>query len=243
MLVNARQIHKPGFSPRECQDALAFDKPRRRFAIADGVSDGAYPGQWARIVANRCLTLPRLEPAELAAALPSWQEAWVQSLPYGDMPWYVQAKLRETGAFSTLALLELESYRRNRRLWRVFAIGDSCVFHIRRNRLIGAHPLTQQGQFSNRVVAIGSTSGLEFNRQVLRQAYAYTGTWLPGDTFLLMTDALAAYLLSACHMGASIPEELPLRASLREWAGWVRAMQDDGHIANDDATMLEVRTK
>jgi hypothetical protein len=156
MLVIVRQVQKPGLSPEECQDAVAVDRSRRRFAVADGVSDGVYPGQWARIVANGCLALPRLGPAELSAVLPSWQNAWMQSLPDGHIPWYVQAKLKATGAFSTLASLEIEPYRENRRLWRVFTIGDSCVFQIRKGRLIKAHPFTRENQFSNRVLALPS---------------------------------------------------------------------------------------
>jgi hypothetical protein len=174
MLVIVRQVQKPGLSPEECQDAVAVDRSRRRFAVADGVSDGVYPGQWARIVANGCLALPRLGPAELSAVLPSWQNAWMQSLPDGHIPWYVQAKLKATGAFSTLASLEIEPYRENRRLWRVFTIGDSCVFQIRKGRLIKAHPFTRENQFSNRVTAISAQPGLGCNIQALTHSYVRT---------------------------------------------------------------------
>ena len=62
-----------------------------------------------------------------------------------------------------------------------------------------------------------------------------------GDGFLLMTDALAAYVLRAVvDDGDSIETALPFRrpAGFREW---IAARRDDRSLRNDDVSLLRVR--
>jgi hypothetical protein len=199
-----------------------------RFAVADGASESSFAGAWARLLVETFVRGPVRWPAWLTPL----QERWAATVVTAPLPWYAEAKFEE-GAFATLLGVVVEPRRRR---WRAWAIGDSCLFHLRRNRLLRAFPLIHSGEFGNAPRLVGSRS-----RPPLWDRAR--GSWRAGDRLLLMTDALAQWFLRRVEAGRR-----PWRAVERlqrdeDFAQWLGKLSDHGELRNDDVTLLTVRSQ
>jgi hypothetical protein len=77
-------------------------------------------------------------------------------------------------------------------------VGDSCLFHTRKGQLLKCFPLERSEEFNNTPTLISSiNSNNEGLQESQREA---SGDWEVGDTFYLMTDALACWFLQVCEM-------------------------------------------
>jgi hypothetical protein len=117
--------------------------------------------------------------------------------------------------------------------WRAWAVGDSCVFHVRRNRLLQAFPRIHSGEFDNAPRLVGSRRCPPHRERAL-------GSWRAGDRLLLMTDALAQWFLRRVEAGRR-----PWRAVERlegdaDFVHWIEKLRDSGALRNDDVTLLAV---
>ena len=90
---------KRGSGPEEYEDACAGNLARGRFAMADGATESAYAGIWARLLVEEFVSSTTEEDgwhAWLAAVQARW-EAAVGEKP---LPWYAEIKWQQ-GAFAT----------------------------------------------------------------------------------------------------------------------------------------------
>ncbi|MFO8100483.1 MAG: protein phosphatase 2C domain-containing protein [Salinibacter sp.] len=193
-----------------------------RAAIADGATEAVFSRLWATLLAQG-LVERAATPEALTAALPAWQARWRDAVhaEAQSAPWYVQEKVRE-GAFATLLGLEL---KRNGE-WRAVTVGDGALFQLRDGTVQRAWPTTDPDAFTNRPALLPSRPG-----RPVPSPEAATGPWVPGDAFLLATDAVAAWLLRTD----------PVRA--RAWTAdafhdAVQAAHAEGTLRPDDATLL-----
>jgi hypothetical protein len=150
------------------------------------------------------------------------------------LAWYAQEQARR-GAFAALAGLTLLDDAS----WSALAVGDCCVFHVRGDVLVAAFPLSDTRAFDNRPLLLGSrpesNAGLRGSGAIRRMH----GTWRPGDTFLLMSDALAAALLRRVEQYACSPlASLSFERSPAAFRRWVRNMRAEQHMRNDDVSLL-----
>ncbi|MBI2804651.1 MAG: protein phosphatase 2C domain-containing protein [Planctomycetes bacterium] len=253
-------LPKRGNTREEYEDAAAGNTEIGRFAIADGASESSYAGTWARILVEGSISAPTLELEPWIAAL---RDRWLTELGKGPFPWYSETKIAE-GAFATLLGLNLEKKRRCCRefvVWDAIAVGDGCVFQVRRERLIRSFPLVSFEEFDN-------SPGLVCSRPV-RPAFANglertTKNRLckPGDVLLLMTDALAMWFLQRESEGKNPWEELkPLlkwpekKAAFTTWnepregpahlritafEAWIEERRLRQELRNDDVTLLAI---
>jgi hypothetical protein len=93
--------------------------------------------------------------------------------------------------------------------------------------------------FNNRPKLLSSNP--DRNQEIDEFVRVTCGLWLSGDAFLLMTDALAAYVLRrVVDADETIDAALPFRrpAGFRRW---VEARRDDRSLHNDDVSLLRVR--
>jgi hypothetical protein len=220
----------------ECEDAFAIAVERGRFAIADGASESAASGLWARLLVDEFVR------AGEQIHWPEWiiplQQRWAEAVrlpPDADpLPWYLEDRYNQ-GAFATFLGLTVEEGR-----WQALAVGDSCLFQVRDNELLLAFPLTHSSQFGNSPWLVGSrTNTLEV--PLLRAAHRL-GEWQPGDRLLLMTDALARWFLTATEAGQRpwlMFEEL-LADSSDRFADEVEKLRTDRQLRNDDTTLVAV---
>jgi hypothetical protein len=188
-------------------------------AVGDGATEASFSALWARLLVQDygegLLTAETLSDRLLVL-----RERWLDEVSKEPLPWYAEEKLR-SGAFSSFLGLTIEhdpETRRDGGHWTALAIGDSCLFHVRSDKLLLVYPLDRTAQFDNRPVLVPSVSGWD---ESLRDAIRVEkGSWREGDVFYLMTDALACWFLRRLELRDGDP------------FGFVNGMHDDASYEN-----------
>ena len=214
-----------------------------RVAIADGTSTTSYSGMWARQLVLSFVSR-RLQLTIGSEALRPLQDRWLLKararLGGRSLPWYVETKLKE-GAASTLLALELQADESHTDscVWRALAVGDSCLVHLRQDTVLESFPLTRAEDFTNHPPLI-STRGHKLDRMDIRRA---DGEAIAGDSFYLMTDALAKWFFKEAECGEKpweilqgfddYPEELA-------FAEWVDGLRGSEIMDDDDVTVVRL---
>jgi hypothetical protein len=256
----AFRLPRQGYGLEECQDALAGDAERGRFAIADGAAESPYSALWAQLLVEEFVRQSECLPP-WTSWLPSLQERWsaaIRHLPaavhhpplaladnglrIGDdgpgVPWYLEPGLVQ-GAFATFLGLVIEGTS-----WFALAVGDSCLFQVRQGELIRAFPVMRAADFSNAPWLIGSrTSPVEVpHKYGLQQK----GDCQPRDHLWMMTDALAQWFLVQAESGGKPWLALePLVHATEDdaqqaFAVWIEGLRAARQLRNDDVTLLAV---
>lgn len=228
------RVPRRDFSLEECQDAYAADPARGRFAVADGASESAESGPWARLLVDSWVS-------NEAPAWPDWigplRRTWAERADVPDtdaLPWFLESRYRE-GAFSTFLGLWLEEAR-----WKAVAVGDSCLFHVRDSALIASYPLERSSQFDSTPWLIGSRPPP--GDPALREAHHFAGSWRPRDRLFLMTDALSCWFLTSAENGEEpwLALEGLLRQDAEAFATWIARLRAGRVLKNDDTTLVAV---
>jgi hypothetical protein len=250
--INSFWIQKDGNSPSEYEDAYWPDVVGElaggelRFAVTDGASESFLSGQWARILARSyCLadTAPVRHRDVVDRASRRWKR-WKHWYLTGrersrrPIQWYEEPGL-EAGAFSSLVGLSLFPRFRNRPgRWRALAVGDSCMFQMRGEKLLKCFPLVHSADFTNSPALVASNP--RYRTAAVRTA---SGSWRAGDRFYLMTDALASWFIRESEQGKCPWSTLRgFRTSDRpgDFSAWVQDLRRDRDIRNDDVTFLRI---
>src|SRR5262245_52511752 len=96
------RLPRKGHPGDECQDAAAGDAERGRFAVADGATESAHAGLWARLLVETFVAARN--GADGMPWLGEAQQRWavITRRRPGDPepPWYLETGLRQ-GAFAT----------------------------------------------------------------------------------------------------------------------------------------------
>ena len=223
-------VPKPGNRPDENEDAVAADPTRLRFALADGATEGWQSAGWAARVAG-CFVRRPPAPADF----PGWVTAvrkWSAPPVPDDAPWYSSVK-REQGSFATLIGLELRKPATGLGLtWKAVAVGDSCLFLLRGERVVTTFPLSTVEEFGTRPALIPSAA------TACPEPEWLAGWVNPGDRLVLASDAVARHLI-----GLTAAEWKTIRPALE--AGTPDALLEyltaRQTLLNDDATAVVVR--
>ena len=245
-------LPKAGNSPEEYEDASRVVYPQRmgasgrrtaRAAISDGASESAFAREWANVLAEAFASRPPdvcgLTEDTMSDWLASAQEEWRAGVPWDRIPWHGEAKAR-AGAFATLLGLTVAARSgSSRRLsWRAVAVGDSCLFVVRDDRLLLSFPLEDAAQFDNSPALVCSNPD---NAGDLWENVQRTGgECVAGDSFILASDALACWFLGRKAEGEK-PWETLLALDASGWPAWVDEQRREGSMQNDDTTAVIVR--
>lgn len=229
-------LPKVGNRPEENEDATAAATDGLRFAIADGATEGWESGTWASHLSQAFLHNPPT-PATFASFLTEVRRTWVPRATAGPLPWYAAVKEQE-GSYAALAGLELlPSSQSAGWSWRAVAVGDSCLLHIRDQELIASFPYTSVASFGNRPQLVPSSSAA-----TCPEPEWLAGRAVPGDLFLIATDAVAARLLnpdSLIFALVAVQESLQTR-ELAPLLDWLREVQT---TKNDDVSLIGVQLR
>jgi hypothetical protein len=231
LTCKAFRLPKAGNTMNECEDACAGDADGRRFAVADGASESGFAAAWARLLVEGYVK----NPGAWSAWLPEARRMWQANAEEDDLPWYAEAKLQE-GAFATLLGLAFDE---DLGAWQAEAVGDTCLFQVRGDRLRRTFPVRHSADFSNRPVLLGSRR-LD-GQQGRTNRGRCRGDWRPGDFLLLMTDALAQWFLQETEGGRSAWRELLALKSQEHFADWIDRRRQTRELRNDDVTLLCIR--
>ena len=81
------------------------------------------------------------------------------------------------------------------------------------------------------------------NKQLSTHLGVESSTWLTGDSFYLMTDAVAAWFARRTIELAKpwgVLRDLPTETDGASFRGWVEDSRADGSMRNDDATLIRI---
>jgi len=246
-------LPKAGSSREEYEDASSHEKTqgelerkKPRFAVADGATESSFSGLWAKLLVDSNSHGP-LTLVNLRRRVEILAKRWFDEVSVKPLPWYAERKVRQ-GAFSTFLGLSLKAGDVDGTAggqWTALAVGDSCLFQVRGAELITIFPIEHADQFGYHPLLLSSIPGR--NRAIWKQAnrLEQTGEWLPGDTFLLMTDALAHWFLKEIERGSHpwpMLKEIVGQSQLLmgRFDEWVSEMRTSEAMHNDDMTLLVV---
>lgn len=223
---------KHGHGDHEYEDAVAANPHLGRFAIADGASESAFSGDWAR-----CLVRSYVEHRHDALVENDWfaqaRREFGNIVAGRPLPWYLEEQLRE-GAHAAFLGFSLTPRADHMWDWHAVAVGDCCFFHLRGSRLTLSFPLTSSGDFNQLPKLIDSRwDSLPVQRQTWGRACT-------GDVFLLMTDALAKWSLERDESRTPIWSDLLRSDAL---PGLVQSASAAGQLRNDDVTLLLIELR
>jgi hypothetical protein len=231
-------------------------------AVSDGATESLLARRWAAMLTDEFVVASRavgdaLAFAETACALsarwPSAVESYVAQRESAARPirWYERPGL-EKGAFATLLALNLRINSHsadgtqdasNPALpavigeWRSAALGDTCLFHVRDERLQVAFPLSNSSEFGTSPALLGSSGA---DSQIIMDRVSFAdGTVAEGDDFFICTDALAAWFLARTEKGDR-PWQFLRDLTESRFAEWVSESRRTDGLHNDDVTLIHL---
>lgn len=246
--ARAFRMPKLGDDDSEWEDAFAFDEARGLAAIADGASEGIFSRAWSALLCESLVAEPLdlSDPAAVAERLLSLRAAWLRRIDYPSRRYTQQAKVDRIGAAATVVLLRVGPRTEPENSdalateapddpfdWRVWAVGDSCLFHVRDGRLLASVPVAASSDFGLAPALLRTRADT-----TLPSCVKAVGTCRPGDLLVLATDAVAQSLLRAVEDGR--PPDWARYQDLdpAAWRGEIDALRRDRRIVNDDSTLL-----
>jgi hypothetical protein len=251
--MQAFWLPKAGNTTEEYEDAFDYAITERRFAVADGATDSAFAGRWARSLVQRFTASPPPLSPQSRCELPKWlespQRVWREGIDWEHLPWYGMEKARE-GAFSSLVGIVFVSSEFPRQSsytktfsteglrWYALAVGDSCLFHVREDTLLVAFPLHRTEHFSNCPLLLSSNPA--HNWRIWEEVRFGEGEGRPYDLFLLATDALAHWFLAQYEAGAKPWTTLCNLKTENHFTSYITHLRQERVIRNDDVTLLTV---
>jgi hypothetical protein len=200
----------------------------------------------------------------IMAATDAWEEwldAYLKQREATGRPlaWYERPGL-ERGAYATLLAVALDPPAPRMQVgdelmtvaeavaaagsrgwhWHAAALGDTCLFHVRDERLLRAFPVEDSSAFGTNPPLAASRNA---DKSVLARHIKVAEGWCEsGDQLYLATDALAAWFLQAVQAGAS-----PWTV-LRDFAAdgheafeaFVAEQRALGSLHNDDVALVHI---
>ncbi|OQB27107.1 MAG: hypothetical protein BWY10_01595 [Chloroflexi bacterium ADurb.Bin180] len=241
---------KAGNQPDECEDAFCIRGVRRgptlRCAVADGATESSFSRAWATRLVHAYARRPFDDLADLVKRAGLLGRGWRRVFLHRPLPWYAAEKVR-LGAFSTLLGTELARPCGDaaKGTWRAVAVGDTCLFHLRGAQLLAVFPPLTASDFGHFPTLLSTSEHANVSAWA---AVLFTeGEWQVGDTFVLATDALAAWFARIREGGAATWAEFPPLAEHLWPAGgfedWVFQKRASKELANDDTTCIVVQTQ
>ena len=231
-------LPKRGHSAQEYEDAFAADPKEGRFAVADGASESSFANRWAQLLVDGFIR-PAGTPVLETAWLNSLRRRWADEVDRQELPWYADEK-RDMGAYATFAGLAIKQGNEGPGgRWNAWAVGDSCIFQVRKDALVQAFPMERSDSFGNHPSLICSRpDGAEHK---LKRDGA---RWQAGDHLYLMTDALAQWFLKqnehAKKPWQTLDRFFTELADNAARGNWIEQQRDREAMRNDDITLVSI---
>ncbi len=237
---------KAGSETSECEDAIGINLGARRFAVADGATEGFDSRTWARWLARVWVkstgTAASVEDFSnfIATLGKSFHARW----NHRALPWYAEEKASK-GSFAAFAGIHFVAETRAARLsWKAMAIGDCCVIHLRRNTICDAFPVDNPEDFNSSPTLIPSLQSAQkpaMSSAVLREGIVETG-----DVFLLCSDAVAAWYLALSRENNNTVNVLQCLLELNRRDTLIQLFNDARlaqTIRNDDIAIVRINAR
>lgn len=226
-------LSKEGNTLEECEDAFGGRVLKGRFVIADGASESAFAGLWARILVKTFLPREGSWPERITRA----RDQWRSTVANEKLPWFLETKVEE-GAFAALLAVTFFGTSEGS-CFQAQATGDCCLFHTRGAKLLHAFPVTQSADFSNRPSLLCSQP---WAKEFEGDSCKFQTKWAEGDCLWLMSDALALWFLQQVESQATPWAELEAIKTAPDFAAWIAQARQSKELRNDDVTLVRIET-
>lgn len=234
-------LQKEGNSFEECEDTIDFSLESRRFAVSDGATESVYSDFWSQNLVRRFLqggVFP--EAGNFHEWLEPVQEEWKNQIDWDNLPWFTEQKI-EHGAYAAFVGIEFSSRTqldegRESLFFKAVAVGDCCLFQVRDNQLIHSFPIRESSLFDNHPHLLSSSPN--GNPYLKEQAFSMTGSCLPGDYFILASDAMACWFLAQWEAGEKPWETLEFLNEQIDFEVFVMTQRHEGWLKNDDTALM-----
>lgn len=246
-------LPKDGNNNEEYEDAFSPETSGERnesilrFAVADGASEGMLSGIWARILVKMyCTSLSEDLTTFLNTTYNSW-EKWKNNYLLrrekqgGAMQWYEDSGLKDGEFSSLLGFTIRDSDKNGMGQWQTMAVGDSCLFQVRGEKLVVKFPIEHSSEFNNQPWLISSNP--RKNKSLANTIREMKGDWCVDDSFYLMTDALASWFLKQHELEQApwkILRDLDTLDQLKPFNEWISELRISKKIRNDDVTLMRI---
>jgi hypothetical protein len=263
--VNSFTAPKAGNSKDECEDAY-WAPPSAAdtvgcpvaFAVADGATESAYAGLWAKHLVevyrdaglwqtddgtDAANGLGPDETARLHDLVQHRARQWSTEVFSKSLPWFAVEKAQH-GAFSTLLGLTLVPHPDGRAggRWHALGIGDSCLIHLQKGKRPKSWPLERAEAFGDRPRLLSTNPAANARLWSDLTPHHYHGEWRREDRFLLLTDAVAHWFLSAEESGKKPWSEIRKFAKKPgNFQSWLNEERESGRLRNDDVTLVIIQ--
>lgn len=232
-------LPKGDHAESECEDTYWYDHIEKlRFAVADTAANSSYSGNWASMLVTDYVNSGG---GNLGERLKSLQERWHHDIKWDKLPYYMEEKARR-GDYSTLIGVSFfPGGTHDQGNWEAMAVGDSCLFQVRRDVLIQRFPIQQSNNFNDRPCLIGSTA--KYGGTPLSEIQIMRGDYKVNDLFLLATDAAAAWFLHSFENGAKPWADVERWETAKEFTEFIICRRESRLIRDDDVTFLRINLK
>jgi hypothetical protein len=241
---NLDSENEDSFRPKN----ILIDAETPSFGIADGSTEGSFSSRWSKI-----LTSNFVDQYDKGKSLKGffkksydnfreWKKEYLLMRQKENRPlqWFEENKL-EQGAFSTFLGIIFDTYHQGKKdkIWKAYAIGDACLFQVRKDELITRFPMQNSSTFGNNPILISSNeSDYVYLKNRIKKRY---GGYEIGDHFYIMTDALAKWFLEEYENSGRPWEELDelnkIETILSEF---VDNLRKKNRLKNDDTTLVHI---
>ncbi len=238
-------LPKAGNTESEYEDAAACDPVRGRCAVADGASESSFAGDWAALLVKGFVASPQPLLPEWSDWLPTSQAQFAKRAGGTTGPslsWYSEIK-SQLGAQAAFVGLAVGLDGPGQSQWQAVAVGDSCLFQVRRGQMIAALPIQSSAEFGLQPHLVSSLRGVLPAPETGECRAA--GRWAQRDRFWLMTDALAPWFLGQHERGndpwTHVERMLAQPNDATAFSFWVEKLREMGRIRNDDSTLVIIK--
>jgi hypothetical protein len=214
-----------------------------RLAIADGATESFRSGEWAQMLVERFLNCPIARVARVWWA--DIAKTFQLAIDYDSLPWPTVEKAMR-GSHAAFLGVVIDSAKRS---WGGTSVGDCCLLRVRwdfgehpnrRERRIGScrfepKHMTLPDAFGFHPPLIGSRddypvpNATSFRPRNCKKARI--------ETFLLMTDALGAWLMPSNDRLSNVRTLLDIE-SQDQFADLIVSLRTNSRIRNDDTTLV-----
>jgi hypothetical protein len=254
LVLRSRAFSVPKSGETQNDDAFVADDEHGRYAVADGATEGAFSGRWARQLA-RAFGDGRMmaqSPRHLGECLPRFTPPADQG-GEGPKPWFYSRGLSR-GSYSTILGVRFASdFARGRSgvKYLALAVGDSCLLHVdKAGEIRLSFPLETAAEFTRNPVLLSTLEGA--SASAIASARFCHRQLRRGETLLLATDAVAYWLLQSANALSKRSERVRMLLRLMKedvtsavtmFEQAVRDARDRDFMPDDDATLVMVRAE
>jgi hypothetical protein len=258
--IRVLQAAKPGNQPDENEDACKYhlhsNAPKKtkrvRFnplltvAVSDGATMSPFSSLWARLLAERYVRTPFATSKGAKRNIAQAGETWKAEVNRKKLEWYIEYAPK---LGSNATLLGIQFFTAGK--WKAFAVGDTCLFQIRKNKCIGTFPIHNAEEFGNTPPLISTHIPRNNATKIWNRATtvdsARWSSWRIGDVFLLATDAMAHWIMETASLTENSWEEIfhlwseDQQAEKGIFENFVTLQREAGKMTEDDTTLVMVR--